>query len=168
MNIDVPSKIKLIYNQIISCLDFCNILLLGASDKDIRPLKLMLNRAIRFVFSLGIRDHITPHYRSLGLLPIRERIIFKACIMAHKIFYNSAPIYLCEKFDKFKKTTNIKLRETSGRDAFMFHADLNTHKANNLMAKITITWNTLPYDLRKLESVSLFKSKLKTKLLSEI
>ena len=72
-SLDVPTRIKLIYNQVLSCVDFCNVLLLGASDKDLRPLKLIINRAIRFVFSLGIRNHITPHYKHLGLLPIRKR-----------------------------------------------------------------------------------------------
>ena len=165
---DVPTRIKLIYNQVLSCVDFCNILLLGASDKDLRPLKLIINRAIRFVFSLGIRNHITPHYKHLGLLPIRERIKFKASIIAHKIFYNDAPSYLTEKFDKFVKTTNITLRPTTGRDDFMFDENLNTRKSKNLVSKMKITWNSLPYDIRKLDSISLFKIKLKTKLLSEL
>ena len=37
-SLDVPTRIKLIYNQVLSCVDFYNVLLLGALDKDLRPL----------------------------------------------------------------------------------------------------------------------------------
>ena len=103
----------------------------------------------------------------MNLLPIRKRISFKACTIAHRIFYDSAPIYLKENFKKFQRTTTIGLRETSGRDDFMFSVDKKDLNSNNLLHKIKLLWNTLPNNIRKCESLPLFKSKLKTKLLSE-
>ena len=166
-NLNRPTRTILITNQILSTLDYCNVLLLDATDKDIYPLKLILNNAIRFIFGLRLRDHVSPYYRMMNLLPIRKRISFKACTIAHKIFYDSAPFYLRENFEKFQRTTTIGLRETSGRDDFMFSVDKKDLNSKNLLHKIKLLWNTLPNNIRKCESLPLFKSKLKTKLLSE-
>ena len=164
----MQSRTKLVFSQIVSSLDYCIILLLGASDRDIRPLKLVLNKAVRFVYGLKFRSHITPHYKTLNLLPIPERIIFKSCVIAHKIFYNRAPNYLINNFTKFKRTTKIDLRTSTGRDELMFEVNLNSHKSNSLLERMKISWNSLPYELRKLESIFLFKAKLKCKLLLEL
>ena len=167
-NLDFPTRIKLVTNQILSTLDYCNILLLGSTDSDIRPLKLMLNRAIRFIFRINSWEHITPYYSKLQLLPMRQRIIFKACSMSHKIFYGLAPTYLTDNFEKFKPTTSIVLRNKTGRDDYMFAVNKNTVLSKNLVSKMKLLWNSLPYEIRQCESAPLFKSKLKTRLLSEI
>ena len=126
-----------------------------------------MNRAVRFIFGVRFRKHITPFYKKLHFLPIRERVKFKACSIAHKIFYGLAPHYLTKYFSKFTPSTQINLRKTSGRDDHMFSLDLNTVKSKNLLSIIKIEWNSLPCDLRKCDSYSLFKTKLKTKLFTD-
>ena len=161
-NLDRPTRIRLVISQIISTLDYCNIVLIASTEKDLKPLRLTMNRAVRFIFGLRLREHITPFYKKLHLLPIKERVKFKACSTAHKVFYGSAPNYLIEQFNKFIPSTQINLRTTTGRDDFMFSCDLNTVKSKNLMSIIKVKWNSLPCELRKCASFPLFKSKLKT------
>ena len=165
--LDMPTRVRLVVSQIISTLDYCNVLLIGLTDKELNPLRLAMNRAVRFIFGIRLREHITPFYKKLHFLPIKERVKFKACSIAHKIFYGLAPQYLIEQFTKFTPSTQINLRATSGRDDHMFSLDLNTVKSKNLLSIVKIQWNTLPYDLRKCTSYSLFKTKLKTKLFTE-
>ena len=167
-SLDIPTRVKLVSNQIVSTLDFCNILFLGATDKDIRPLKLMLNKAVRFVYGVRFREHISPYYKRMNMLSIRDRINFKASTMAYKIFYNSAPLYLNDNFPKFKRTTQIDLRQNTGRDDLTFSEEKNPWKSMTLFSKIKAHWNSLPYDIRNCKSLTLFKSKLKSKLLSEM
>ena len=157
--LDEPTRILLVTNLILSTVDYCNILLLGATDKDLRPLRLILNRAIRFILSVKFRDHITPYYKRLHFLPIRLRIKFKACLIAHKVFYGQSPIYLQEEFVKYSPTR--VLREGTGRDIFMFDQD---PKDQRLSSRIKREWNTLQLNTRKCDTLSLFKSKLKSEL----
>ena len=88
--------------------------------------------------------------------------------MAYKIFYNSAPLYLNDNFPKFKRTTQIDLRQNTGRDDLTFSEEKNPWKSMTLFSKIKAHWNSLPYDIRNCKSLTLFKSKLKSKLLSEM
>ena len=54
------ARVILVTNLILSTLDYCNSLLVGATNKDILPLQRVLNRAVRLIFDLK-RDHITPY-----------------------------------------------------------------------------------------------------------
>ena len=159
--LDQSTRVLLVTNLILSTIDYCNILLLGATDKDLRPLRLVLNRAIRFILNVKFYEHITPYYKLLHFLPVRLRIKFKACLIAHKIFHGESPTYLQEEFVKYSPTSSIVLREGSGRDVFMFDHD---PKDKALSSKIKRTWNTLSLNTRKCDTLSLFKSKLKTEL----
>ena len=153
------SKVTLVTNLILSSLDYSNSLLACATDKDIRPLKLILNRAVRFIFKIRWRDHITEYLYKLHFLPIKYRIKFKLSLMAFKIFNNMSPVYLCEEFRNFEPSTTISLRIGSGRDTYMF--DESTSQ-NSIKNKLITEWNKLPYVLRTVESLTTFKSKLKT------
>ena len=89
--LDVPTRILLVTNLILSTVDYCNILLLGATDLALRPLRLVINKAIRFIYNLKIRQHITPYYKRTHFLPIQQRIKFEASLIAYKIFNGQAP-----------------------------------------------------------------------------
>ena len=106
-SLDTVNRTLLVTNIILSTLDYCNILLLGATDKDLKPLCLTLNRAVRFILNVKFRDHITPYYKRLHFLPIEQRIKFKACLFGYKIFYRIMPSYILENFSRF--TPNLAM-----------------------------------------------------------
>ena len=91
------AKVALVTNLILSSLDYSNSILACATDKDIRPLKLILNRAVRFIYKLKFRDHITQYLYKLHFLPIRYRITFKLALMAFKIFNKIVSIILTQR-----------------------------------------------------------------------
>ena len=166
-SLDFQTRILLITNLILSTIDYCNIILIGCSDLALRPLKLIINRSIRFIFNhIKFRQHISPFYDQLHFLPIRKRIIFKTCLLGYKIFYRVAPVYLEEKVQRFTPTiTHMELREGSGRDPYMFETSL--HKKNSIMDMMKLEWNKLPLNLRKCMTITTFKTKLKTHLMSQ-
>ena len=166
-SLDISTRILLITNLIFSTIDYCNILLLGCTEKDLKPLKLVINRSIRLIFNVGFKEHITPYYLKLHFLPIKNRIRFKACLLAYKIFYRSAPMYLEEEVTRF--TPNIRhmqLREGSGRDKYMFV--VTDPKSKSLMERMKREWNSLPLTIRKCPTLTSFKKKLKSHLMSSI
>ena len=163
-SLDIPTRILLVTNLIFSTIDYCNVFLLGATDKDLKPLRLVINRAIRFVLNIRYDEHVTPYYKQLHFLPIRQRIKFKACLIGFKIYHGQSPIYLQDEFEKYHPTCHVQLREGPGRDTFMFDFDPDDKKHSRLTSKIKEEWNSLSLTTRKSETLAIFKRKLKSEL----
>ena len=158
------SRVIMVTNLIISNLDYSNSLLACASDKTIKPLQVILNKAMRFIFNIPPHSHTTPYLRQLHILPIKYRIKFKITFIAFKIFNKTAPAYLSDDFNKYSQTTEMNLRRGTGRDEFMFCVSIPPHKRDTLHYKIKTEWNSLPLNIRKIKTISSFKTMLKTHL----
>ena len=79
---------------ILSSLDYCNAVLANATAKQLKPLKNIQNDAVRFIFNLKLREHVTPYFVKLHFLPIRYLISFKHCLLAFNIANETSPQYL--------------------------------------------------------------------------
>ena len=117
---------------------------------------------MRFIFDVRLREHISPYLYSLHILPVSYRVKFKASTIAYKLVNGNAPSYLMEKAPLFKPTSDKPVRQGSGRDHLMFDSNLAMQKSSMWIAKMIIEWNKLPFDLRCLQDLDVFKSKLKT------
>ena len=157
-------RVILVTNLVLSNIDYCNSLLIGATDKDLKPLQRIINRSVRFIFDLKRRDHTSLFMFKLHFLPIRYRIIFKVCLIAFKIVHKLSPDYLLDGFEIFEPTTSINLRIGQGRDNHMLRYPSMKFENKSLLSKLTFHWNRLPYNMRVIQSISNFKSQLKTHL----
>ena len=155
------ARIIMITNVIISNIDYCNSVLICSPDNSLKPLQLVINKAVRFVFNLRKRTHITPYLKRLHILPIRYRINYKVCLISFRIINNTAPSYLIEKYPTFVPTTPLNLRIGSGRDSMMFAMEKHPRDRDTIDDKIKKTWNNLPLQLRQEKNLTSFKSKLK-------
>ena len=167
-SLNLESRTLLVTNLIISTIDYCNILLIGCNAKELKPLKLIMNRCIRFIITMNFRRHVSPFYKKLHFLPIKKRIEFKACLMAYKIFYSEAPEYLSAEFQHFIPQLEMTLRREVGRDDYMFDTQHDSFKFKQIYFQVRQQWNALPLRLRECDSISVFKKRLKTKLFSEL
>ena len=156
------ARIIMITNTILTNLDYCNSILIGSTDTALKPLQLIINKCIRFIYNIRKRTHITPYLKLLHILPISYRIKYKVCIISHRIFYGNAPSYLIEMFPKFIPTSNINLRLGKGRDQWMFAIEKPISEKPTTNDHIKKQWNELPLDLRVEKSINRFKSRLKT------
>ena len=75
-----------------------------------------------------------------------------------------SPDYLADGFEMFRPTTPINLRIGQGRDGYMLEYPSIKFESKSLFSKLIFHWNRLPYEIRILNSISNFKSKLKTHL----
>jgi hypothetical protein len=164
--LDQPTRVLLTTNLILSTIDYCNVLLLGATDKSLKPLKLIINRSIRFIYNLRYDEHITPFYKKLHFLPIRQRIQFKACLTVFKVLHGKAPLYLRQHFTPYVQRSSMSLREGFGRDRLKFFLNTDDTKNQRLTTRIQQEWNLLSFETRNCPTLTLFKTKLKTELFS--
>ena len=78
-----------------------------------------------------------------------------------------APIYLEEDIKRYVPTIlHMQLREGAGRDQHMF--DVADPKSKTLIEIMKREWNGLPLSIRKSETLTSFKRKLKSTLISEM
>ena len=166
-SLNIKTRTMMVTNLILSTIDYCNILLISCNNKQLRPLKLVINRSIRFIYNINFKEHITPYYKKLHFLPIRQRIQFKACLLGYKIFYRQAPEYLIDEFTRFEPNIHMMLREGQGRDRYMFDVDRHAMMRKDVLSLIINEWNGLPLSLRRTEAINSFKTGLKSKLFSD-
>ena len=165
-SLDTKTRILMITNLILSTIDYCSFLLILCNNKELQPLKIIMNRCMRFIYNVKFRQHVTPFYLKCHFLNINNRILFKSCLMAHKIYFSKAPSYLEEKIQRYTPTIqNMTLRVGPGRDTFMFATSVKEDN-KSIMNAMKEKWNVLPLELRKLENTAKFKTRLKTHLLS--
>jgi len=84
-----PDATKTLVHAFISSrLDYCNSLLFGVADQQLKRLYTVQNTAARLVTGTRRSDHITPVLKVLYWLPVRQHIQYKMAMLVHKCLMN--------------------------------------------------------------------------------
>ncbi len=161
----VPDAEKLVHAFMTSRLDYCNALLGGCPASSINKLQVVQNAAARVLTRSRKYDHITPILQSLHWLPIKFRISYKILLFTYKALNGLAPVYLTSLLPRYNPSRSLRSQNAGllivpriakfpkGGRAF-------SHLAPKL-------WNSLPDNVRSSDTLSLFKSRLKTHLFGQ-
>ena len=151
---------KIIHAFVTSRLDYCNSILSGCPNRSIKTLQLVQNAAARVLTKTKKRDHISPVLASLHWLPVKSRIEFKILLLTYKALNGQAPPYINELIVPYYPTRELRsqnagllvvptvFKSRTGGRAFSYQAPL--------------LWNHLPDSVRGADTLSMFKSRLKT------
>ena len=126
--LDFSTRLLLVKQLVISRLDYCNVLYGGLPMKLITRLQKVLNSCIRFIYGLhGHQEDYLPYLRETHILPIEQRVIFKACLMAYKIVHGLAPDYLVGQIpvDKADDDDLICTRSNAVPDSFKLFSHIS-------------------------------------------
>ena len=174
--LDKSTKILLVKQLIISRIDYCNILYYGLPQRILQNLQKTLNSCIRFIYNLhGHQDDYMEYLKETHILPIKQRLTFKACLLAYKIVRGTAPAYLLDLVPRDEEFGSGRMtRATTVPDFYRLqYPKLSSINANSKLRRRRLSvflpevWNDLPLDLRSVHPVDLFKTKLKTRLFLE-
>ena len=150
---------KLVHAFIFSRLDYCNGMFTGLTKKSIRQLQLIQNAAARVLTNTKKIEHITPVLKSLHWLPVYQRIDFKILLLVFKALNGLGPKYISDLLIRYEPSRPLRSSGTGllsvprvktkhGEAAFSFYAP---H-----------IWNKIPENCRSADTLSAFKSRLKT------
>ena len=135
----------------------------GLPKKSVRQLQLIQNSAARVLTKTKKVDHISPALKSLHWLPVHQRIDFKVLMLVYKALNGLGPKYIIDLLTHYEPSRPLRssgsgflsvprVRTRHGESAFSFYAP---HVCNKLSKS-----------LRYAETLSVFKSRLKTHLFS--
>ena len=140
-------------------LDNCNSLLYGLPTIHINKLRRVQNAAARLVTNTPRTCHITPILKDLHWLPIKYRIEFKIVLLIFKCLYGLAPQYLVDLIAVAAQSI-YTLRSRNATLLVSANARcLPTLGDRAFQPKL---WNSLPAEIRNIESLTSFKRALKT------
>ena len=138
---------------VMSSLDYCNGLYIGANQSILKQLQSLQNRAGRIIKGLKRRQDIEPHLKNMHWLKVQERIEFKVILLTFKCIHGLAPKYLCDL---------IQYSPSCSRHVNL-HCPVST-SSKAFSAAAPKLWNNLPQDIKQIVDVDIFKIKLKAHL----
>ena len=98
--------------------------------------------------------HITPLFKKLHWLRVRLRVTFKILLLTFKVLHQIGPSYMSDLISiTLPDSYNLRLVPTMAPSVFPILA---------FMFADPQLWNNLPADIRNIDNLSNFKSKLKT------
>ena len=154
--LSVKHKLLLVKSFILNKVDYCSILLVNAPKGQVARLQRVLNKAIRFVYSLKQRDSVTYYLKDAHILPMESRIAYKSCTFVYKMLHENCPHYMKDVIFK-KPPQQRNLRSNSDNLLYL----QNTHQST-LQYGMIKNWNCLPYEIRSVTTIDTFKTQLKT------
>ena len=157
-----PELEMIIHAFISSRLDYCNSLFTCLSKSSLDRLQLVQNAAARLLTRTRRSCHITPILSSLHWLPVNYRIHFKILVITHRTLHGQAPPYISELLQPY--VPNRSLRSSSQALLVVPPTKLITKGDRAFASFAPRLWNDLPYHLKSVTSVDLFKKLLKTHL----
>ena len=152
--------IQLMVSLVLSKMDYCNSLFFGLPNNLLNKLQRVQNCAAKICLRKRKFDHVTPLLKALHWLPVRERIQYKIATLCHKHFLGSLPFYLSELLKLPQRTRT--LRSCSDTTILVKPIkNLKSYGERSFEFSGPMIWNTLPKEIRELESHDSFKRALK-------
>ena len=147
-----------IVSLILTRIDYCNSLFYNCDSTIVDRLQSVQNAAIRLIFGKRKfdRQHLTPLYREMHWLKIRERICFKLCLIVHNCIWGISPIRIRNMMEIVNpRTFELRQKRKTGK-----YSERAISRAGPKL------WNCLPQDLRVITDTDVFKKRLKSFLLT--
>ena len=156
----------LVTTLILSNIDYCNSLLSGITNDNLKKLQNIQNFAAKLIKRKKKHDHVTPILFDLHWLPVEQRIIYKICLLCYKALNGSTPSYISDLIHVYEPNRSLR----SSLDQRILSKPKTNYKFYGERAFSFFgpcVWNSLPLSLRYSSSITSLKKNLKHHLFVE-
>ena len=156
--LDFKARRMLCMSLVQPCIDFCILSwFLNLSNELKERLNVLQRKMVRYVYGWEPRRHVgTATLRELGWMTIPDRVRFFAILHVFRIRKGLAPPYLGRGFVKISAVHNYMTRGS----AFDYHISREDVPGGfSYFSKIQ--WNSLPVNLKTIDSEAVFRVRLK-------
>jgi hypothetical protein len=159
---------KMLVNALVtSRLDYGNALLYGTYFKYLTDkLQRVHNTAARLITRTKKTNHITPVLIRLHWLPVEYRSHYKPTHYVYKALHGLAPVYLTELVKPYVPSRSLRSQSVSLLQVPTTRT--KTYGNRRFDKTVATLCNSIPLQLKNVDSLSAFKSCLKTYLLNKI
>ena len=159
-------SLMLIYNSLFDSRLRYGLLAWGTtSEQQLSKLRVLQNRAVRFITFSSFRTPAAPLYSSLKILPLNEMLFLQKSVFMHSIHYNSLPLVLqsyCEQ-PEHRYSTRY---ETSGN--YVLPKSITNRGQRSIKYTGPKAWVEVPLLLKDIAFRKPFTKKLKEYILDTI
>jgi len=140
---------------------------LSKSGHLVQHLQSVMNAAARMIYSTSRNSHITSILRQLHWLKARERIDFKLAVLVYKCLHETDPSYLADELRHSSEfASRRRLRSASLLNLIVRRTRLSTYGDRVISVAGPRVWNSLPPHVTSASSGNIFKTRLKSFLIS--
>ena len=147
---------------IYSYLNYCNVIWGGAYDTVLQPLYILQKKAIRLITSSHYLEHTAPLFKSLELLNIHQIFKLNCLLLVYKCTKNN---YFMEFKNKLHSNSSIHSYNTRINSLLRLPSDKQKLIRKSYLCKSIELWNTVDVDIRNINSITVFKKKIKILLI---
>ena len=140
-------------------LDGNNSLLAGTTTTQKTQLQRVQNAAAKVIMRKKKSDHVTPLLHHLHWLPIEDRINFKILLLAFKSLNGTGPVYLKDLLKVHQPSFNLR---SAKNQLCVPKTRLKTYGDRAFSVAAAKAWNDLDHKIKSSNTLSSFKSSLKT------
>ena len=118
-------------------------------------------------FSYESHDVYIRKCRQVNILPLSQRFILNDLLLFHKIFYKTIPIEMPNYLTPFIGQSRLRsshLDELSFECSLLPRSSTTTILEKSFFYRTHTIWNSTPLEIRKLNIISQFRSKLESRL----
>jgi len=146
---------------ILSRIEHCNSVLHGAPSSIIQKLQRVQNNAARIVLQAPQRSDVNSLLQTPHWLPVEQRINYKLAVLTLKTQKTSSPQYLSQYISLRTTARNTR---SSSVPLLCVPFRRTPFARRSFSTAAPLTWNLLPPAALNCDSLSTFKSRLKTHL----
>ena len=146
---------------VLSRLDYCNLLFSGCPKNLLEKLQKVQNSAARLILKAHKWDHVSPFLRPLHWLPIQASIEYKLSKLCHSFFSDTTPVYLSDLLRVYSPSRHL-CSSSDSRTLHIPHIETKTFRHYSFSHAAPSVLNSLPHEIRHIQSATAFKTALKT------
>ena len=171
---DVNRRRVLYLTLVRSLFEHCSVIWRPVTKSQISKLDGLQKRAIKWILHEEYMSYSPSTYiqkcRQLKIMPIEDRFDFLDLIFFFKIVKQHIPVILPSYLQPYQGHSRLR---NSHMDSLCFVSSISPRASSNAFAKnffyrTHTKWNHIPLDIREIESITDFKSKLSTYMWGKI